>query len=128
MAATDPAHPPRRLIATSKVAGTAVFNLKGERLGHIDQLMIDKPTGRVAYAVLAFGGFLGFNDRHYPLPWNVLRYEHSVDGYVVDVDRELLEQAPAFIAGGEPSWAEHGWGQVDAYYDKADAAPRSGGI
>jgi sporulation protein YlmC with PRC-barrel domain len=107
---------PKRLIASSKVSGTAVYNLKGEHLGHVDEVMIDKQSGAVAYAVLAFGGFLGFNDHHFPLPWSALRYDAAMDGYVVDIDRERLESAPRFTPGSAPDAAEPGWAHIDNFY------------
>ncbi len=55
--------------------------------------MIDKASGRIAYAVLSFGGFLGIGDRYYPLPWEKLNYNTEMGGYVVDIDRETLEGA-----------------------------------
>ncbi len=107
---------PKRLIASSKVSGTAVYNLKGERLGHVDEVMIDKRTGAVAYAVLAFGGFLGFNDHHFPLPWEALRYDPAMDGYVVDIDRDRLEAAPRFTPGTDLDATDPGWSSVDNFY------------
>ena len=56
------------LIAGSRVSGTAVYNTAGERLGTVEDVMIDKQSGRIAYAVLSFGGFLGIGDKHHPLP------------------------------------------------------------
>jgi sporulation protein YlmC with PRC-barrel domain len=105
-----------RLISSSRVAGTAVYNPKGERLGHIDDVMIDKPSGRIAYAVLAFGGFLGFNDKHHPLPWSVLHYDLKLDGYVVDLDRNTLLGAPSYASETAPGWDAAGWTKVDDYY------------
>ena len=75
------------LISSDKVEGTAVYNRAGEKLGSIHTLMIDKRSGKVAYAVMSFGGFLGIGDRYHPLPWSVLDYETSQGGYVVDLDR-----------------------------------------
>jgi sporulation protein YlmC with PRC-barrel domain len=111
-----PSPEPKRLVASSRVAGTAVFDLKGERLGHIDDLMIDKSTGRVAYAVLAFGGFLGFNDKHHPLPWGALRYDIELDGYRVDLDRKILDGAPSFPVTLPDNPAGPDWAQIDTYY------------
>src|SRR5580704_14308001 len=83
-----------QLIAADKVEGTAVYNTRGEKLGSIERVMIDKVSGRVAYAVMSFGGFLGIGDRHHPLPWSVLRYDPSNDGYVVNLDKKVLESGP----------------------------------
>jgi sporulation protein YlmC with PRC-barrel domain len=62
------------LISSDKVEGTAVYNREGEKVGSIHTLMIDKASGKVAYAVMSFGGFLGIGDRYHPLPWSVLDY------------------------------------------------------
>lgn len=86
------------LISAGKVQGTPVYNPKGERLGSVEDVMIDKLSGVVAYAVLSFGGFLGIGDRHHPLPWQVLDYDTNHGGYVVDLDKETLKGAPSYAA------------------------------
>jgi len=85
-----------RLIAADKVEGTPVVNPTGEKLGSIERVMIDKPSGKVAYAVMSFGGFLGIGDRHHALPWGALKYDTELDGYVVNLDRQRLKNAPTF--------------------------------
>ena len=105
------------LISSDKVEGTAVYNREGEKLGSIHTLMIDKMSGKVAYAVMSFGGFLGIGDRYHPLPWNVLDYETSQGGYVVDLDRSKLEGAPTYGTSETPNWSDRRWGQqVHDYY------------
>jgi hypothetical protein len=94
------------LIAASKVQGTYVFNSGGDRLGSIHDLMIDKRTGQVAYAIMAFGGFLGVGDSYHPLPWSLLKYDTNLGGYLVDIDQSQLEDAPSYEAGAEPSWGD----------------------
>ncbi|MCE4556897.1 PRC-barrel domain-containing protein [Roseateles cellulosilyticus] len=89
-------------IPASKVEGTAVYNLDGDKLGSIDDLVIDKRTGHVRYAALEFGGFLGIGTDRYPLPWHLLRYDTTKDGYVVNLDRDLLTDAPRYARGTEP--------------------------
>jgi hypothetical protein len=64
------AHPNHDLISSEQVEGTSVFDRKGEKVGKIDHLMIDKKTGHVTYAVMSFGGFMGLGHNHYPLPWS----------------------------------------------------------
>jgi len=106
-----------RLIACDKVEGTAVRNRKGESLGSIDNIMIDKITGRVAYAVMSFGGFLGIGERYHPLPWSVLTYDPSVGAYVVDLNKKVLEAAPTFARDERIDWEDRAWGQrVHDYY------------
>jgi sporulation protein YlmC with PRC-barrel domain len=90
------------LIASDKVEGAPVYNPDGERLGTILNFMVDKRSGKAAYAVLSFGGFLGLGEDHYPLPWKMLDYDPEKNGYVVDISREALEAAPGFSSGTEP--------------------------
>jgi hypothetical protein len=105
------------LISSDKVEGTAVYNREGEKLGSIHSLMIDKTSGKVAYAIMSFGGFLGMGDRYHPLPWSVLDYETSQGGYVVDLDRSKLEGAPTYSTSETPNWSDRRWGQqVHDYY------------
>ncbi len=105
-----------RLIAADKVEGTNVYNQNGDSLGSVYGLMIDKVSGRVAYAVMSFGGFLGIGERYHPLPWGALTYDTSRGGYVVDLTREQLEGAPSY-ASDESPWERPGYGRtVYDYY------------
>ncbi|WP_425311715.1 PRC-barrel domain-containing protein [Microvirga massiliensis] len=90
------------LIASNKVEGTAVYNRKGERLGDVYNFMVGKRSGRVAYAVMSFGGFLGIGQRYHALPWNVLDYDTDRGGYVIDADKDRLMNAPSYQIGEEP--------------------------
>ncbi|WP_246206338.1 PRC-barrel domain-containing protein [Propylenella binzhouense] len=92
---------PTPLIASDRVEGTAVLRRDGERIGTIERVMIDKMSGRVAYAVMAFGGFLGLGERYFTLPWSKLDYDPALDGYVVDVTEDQLKAAPDVDAEGE---------------------------
>jgi PRC-barrel domain len=95
------------LIAADKVQGTDVFNNGGDRLGSIHDLMIDKETGQVAYAIMSFGGFLGIGNSYHPLPWSLLRYDTNLGGgYVVEIDENRLEDAPSYPVGTEPAWGD----------------------
>jgi hypothetical protein len=76
-----------RLIASDKVEGTAVYNRQDEHLGTVHNFMVDKSTGRVAYAVMSFGGFLGIGESYHPLPWRALTYDTRRGGFVVDLSR-----------------------------------------
>jgi hypothetical protein len=100
-----------RLIAGAKVSGTLVYNPAGEKLGEIEDVMIDKPTGRIAYAVMSFGGFLGIGGRHHPLPWTALKYDQEIGGYVVNLDRDTLEGAPAYADDEAIAWDDTVWGK-----------------
>lgn len=104
------------LINAEKVHGTDVYNTQGEKLGEIEDLVLDKVDGRVQYAVLSFGGFLGFGDKRYPLPWGALKYDTLKSGYMVNLDKRQLENAPAFEADEPIDWTPDYGRRVDAYY------------
>jgi len=101
----------RDLIASNKVEGTAVYNRQGERLGDVYNFMVNKRSGQVAYAVLSFGGLLGVGGSYYPLPWNALTYDTSQGGYVVDIDKNRLENAPSYRSGEDPFSADASYGR-----------------
>jgi sporulation protein YlmC with PRC-barrel domain len=103
------------LIASDRVEGTAVYNRQGERLGRISRFMVDKRSGQVRYAVLSFGGLLGMGNDHYPLPWSMLAYDTAQGGYVVDLDRRVLENAPRY-AGDDPDYDTDYGRSVYQYY------------
>jgi hypothetical protein len=103
------------LISADKVVGTSVYNHQGENLGSVYRLMLNKLNGQVAYAIMSFGGFLGMGESYHPLPWRVLKYEPSMGGYVVDLDRDRLEKAPYYTPANEPDWGTYR-DRVDAYY------------
>ena len=106
-----------RLIYSDKVENTPVYNPKGERLGKVHHLMIDKYTGQVAYAVMSFGGFLGIGENYYPLPWEMLTYDTRFGGYVVDLDRSRLEKAPSYSSTDAPDWSDRSYSnRIDEYW------------
>ena len=90
------------LIASNKVEGTAVYNRNGERLGDVYNFMVGKRSGRVAYAVMSFGGLLGMGQSYHPVPWNALTYDTKQGGYVINADKNSLTRAPSFKAGEDP--------------------------
>jgi len=110
---------PSPLIFAGKVNGTPVLNATGERIGHIEDIAIDKATGQVAYAILEMGGFLGAGARRYPVPWRILTYDTSRNGYVAPIDKKQLSEAPSFEMSDlgdvgdfdeqQTGWAAH-WG------------------
>ena len=104
------------LIAADKVNGTSVYNLAGEKLGSVDDIMIDKISGRAIYAVLSFGGFLGMGEKYHPLPWATLKYDAQKGGYVVNLDKKQLEGAPNYDRDSEFKWTPDYGRKVDSYY------------
>jgi len=104
------------LIAAEKVTGTNVYNPNGDKLGNVEDIMIDKVSGKAIYAVMSFGGFLGIGDKHHPLPWSSLKYDTSMEGYVVNLDKTTLEGAPSYDSDDDFSWTPDYGRKVDKYY------------
>ena len=105
------------LIAAEKVTGTNVYNRAGEHLGSIEDIMMDKVSGRAIYAVMSFGGFLGMGESYHPLPWATLTYDTSQDGYVVDLDKQKLEGAPTYDNNDGFNWTPEYGRKVDSFYN-----------
>lgn len=100
------------LIAAGKVIGLSVYGPDHVQIGEVADLMVRKVSGQVAYAVLSVGGFLGLGARHCALPWQMLKYDTELGGFVVPtLTRDRLEAAPAYDSG-----REDGWGAVDAHW------------
>lgn len=83
-----------RAILASRVIGTDVFNTAGDKIGSVEDVVLDKMSNQIQFAVVSFGGFLGIGEKYHPLPWAALDYEDDKDGYVVPYTKEQLEQAP----------------------------------
>jgi len=82
-------------IRATKVLGTPVKNLSGQRIGQIEDIVLDKESNAIMYAVVGFGGFLGLAEKYHPLPWPALDYEPEDGSYVVPYSKEELKLAPA---------------------------------
>jgi len=109
--------PGPRIMAADTLEGDKVFNNAGDELGEITNIMIDVPNGRVAYAVLSFGGFLGMGNKLFAVPWDVLQLDTESKCFVLDVDREKLEGAPGFDKDHWPSMADQRWAtDIHSYY------------
>jgi hypothetical protein len=105
------------LIGSDKVEGTPVYRSNGERVGQIERVMIDKLTGKVAYAVMSFGGFMGIGEDYYPLPWSLLTYNPVLEGYEVNVDAQQLKRAPKYSKHESWDWSDRARDQrVSDYY------------
>ena len=107
----------RQLLPASTIEGTAVQNAAGEDLGEINEIMIDLDQGRIAYAVLSFGGFLGMGNKLFAIPWEALKIASAGDVFILNVPREKLEHAPGFDQDQWPDWADPSWGEnIHTYY------------
>ncbi len=106
-------------VKASSMIGTDVVNPKGDDLGDIKEVVIDPATGRVAYAVVSFGGFLGLGEKLFAIPYSAFEYDANQNEYVLDVTKEHLENAPGFDADNWPSMAEEKWNRdVYKYYGR----------
>jgi len=105
-----------RVISAKRVNGTPVYSQTGDRLGEIDDIMIEKRSGEVVYAIMSFGGWLGIGEKFHPLPWQVLHYDTASNGYVVNLDKDALQKAPHYsrdeISDDDSAWRE----KVFGYY------------
>jgi hypothetical protein len=105
------------LIGSDKVEGTAVFGPDDAKIGSIERVMIDKMSGRVSYAVLGFGGFLGLGNDHYPLPWQSLKYDTRLEGYRTGITEDQLRGAPKYRNDRDWNWGDAGATRaLDDYY------------
>jgi hypothetical protein len=107
------------LISSDKVEGTNVYNSQGEKLGSIDCVIIDKVSGQTRCAVMEFGGFLGMGTDRYPLPWSMLKYDTNLDGYVVPVKKDQLENAPRHASDERPDYDDQYGRRVHDHYGVA---------
>jgi sporulation protein YlmC with PRC-barrel domain len=82
-------------IRAKKVIGTSVKNASGETIGKIEDVVLDKQSNNIMFAVLGFGGFLGMGEKYHPVPWTTLRYDETADAYLVSFTKEQLKAAPA---------------------------------
>jgi sporulation protein YlmC with PRC-barrel domain len=83
-------------ILASKVKGTAVYSETGDKIGTIEDIVLDKQSNQIMFAALGFGGFLGAGEKYYPVPWSLLDYNEDKDGYVMPLSKDRLKNAPAY--------------------------------
>jgi sporulation protein YlmC with PRC-barrel domain len=113
---TDPDKKLRNVLSAATLAGNSVRNAAGEDLGKIDEIMIDIPAGRVAYAVLSFGGFLGLGNKLFAVPWNALKVDEDEKCFVLNADKQSMEKAPGFDKDDWPDMSDPDWGSEIANY------------
>ena len=105
-----------RCISSNDVQGTEVYGMDGKHIGEVDHLIIDKMSGRVGYAVISFGGFLGLGHSHYPIPWSALSYDTSLGGFRTSITEQQLKDMPQF---SDDSWQDRDWETRTHQYYKA---------
>jgi hypothetical protein len=106
------------LIGSDKVQGTNVYGADDKKIGSVQRIMTDKISGKVAYAVISFGGFLGLGEDYYPLPWPNLKYDTRLEGYRAGVTEDQLKGAPKFSQSTDWNWADRARDrEIYDYYD-----------
>ena len=104
------------LIGSDKVEGTAVYGADQNKIGTVQRVMIDKMSGKVAYAVISFGGFLGVGEDYYPVPWSTLKYDTNLGGYVTGVTADSMKGAPSYSRSSDWEWSRDNDRRVYQYY------------
>ena len=125
---TESSTPFRRVLSASTLAKNSVRNGLNENVGAIKEIMIDAPSGRVAYAVLAVGGFLGIGERLFAIPWEALTLDEDDKCFILDVDKERLKNAPGFDKDNWPDMINPSWESgVRGYWHLLGTAPGAPG-
>ena len=104
------------LIASDRVEGTAVYRPDGEKIGKIHHFMVGKRNGRVEYAVMSFGGFLGLGAEHRPVPWEALDYATALGGYVLSAEEDTLKASPTLPEDRDVAWDRAYASQIYGYW------------
>lgn len=105
------------LMAADTLEGNPVIGPGGDKLGKVDHIMLDVPGGRIAYAVLSFGGFLGMGGKLFAVPWSALTLDVQRKSFVLGIEKEVLEAAPGFDKDHWPSMADEQWAtSIHEYY------------
>ena len=94
------------LIGSDKVEGTTVYGRNDSSIGTVQRVMIDKISGKIAYAVVSFGGFLGMGEEYFPMPWAALKYDTGLEGYRVNMTEDQLKGAPSFNRNTDWNWSD----------------------
>ena len=106
-----------RLLGAETLIGNAVCNQAGEDLGDIKEIMLDPANGKVCYAVLSFGGLFGIGGKFFAVPWNALKLDTEKKHFVLNVDKDRLENAPVFDKSHWPNMADKSWeNEIHSYY------------
>ncbi len=108
-----------RALSASTITGDAVKNANGDDLGNIEEIVIDLDGGRVAYTVLAAGGFLGLGEKFFAIPWDMVTVDMDNKEVVIDIEKELLEKAPGFDRDNWPKLSDQAHlSEVYRYYER----------
>lgn len=120
--------PGPRLMGADTLIGDDVYNHKDEDLGDIKEIMLDMRTGQIAYAVLSFGGVMGMGEKLFAVPWQSLRLDTANKRFVLDVEKDRLQNAPGFDKDHWPDMTDQSWSsQIDSFYGAGGGAGMGAG-
>ncbi len=123
------AGPGPTLMGADTLIGDSVVNGQDDNLGDIKEIMLDMRTGQVAYAVLAFGGFLGMGEKLFAVPWQALQLDTVNKRFVLNVDKSRLQNAPGFDPDAWPDMSDVGWSnQIHSFYGTDPTMGSSAGM
>lgn len=109
--------PGPHLMGANTLLGEDVYNGKDEKLGDIKEFMLEMDSGKVAYAVLSFGGFLGMGEKLFAVPWNVLKLDTVNKRFVLNMEKDQLKNAPGFDKDDWPDMADQTWASgIQSFY------------
>lgn len=115
-------------IRASKVIGTSVKDTTGESIGEVEDIVLDKRSNNIVFAIVGFGGFLGMGEKYHPVPWSSLKYDEREGAYVVNFSKDMLKAAPAdsidaLVAGNAVAYRDRAYDYYKAprYWDARDA-------
>ena len=111
--------PGPEMMGADTLVGNDVYNHKDENLGDIKEIMLDMRSGKVGYAVLVFGGFLGMGEKLFAVPWDALVLDTKHKRFVLNVDKDRLKDAPGFDKDHWPNMADQSWArEIHSYYER----------
>ncbi len=113
----DDVQTPATLLSADTITGDEVCNMQDEKLGKIQDIMLDLTQGKIRYAVLSSGGFLGMGDHLFAVPWRALKQDKENKRFIIDIDVERIKKAPGFDKDNWPDMADAQWNStVESYY------------
>lgn len=119
--------PGPEMMGAETLVGNKVYDTEGEALGGIKEIMLDMRSGRVSYAVLSFGGFLGMGQKLFAVPWEALELDTKEKRFVLNVEKGRLKDAPGFDKDHWPDMADQSWArEIHSYYGTTPPSPAPG--
>jgi len=112
--------PGPELMGAETLIGDHVHNLQDEHIGEIKEIMLDMRSGKIAYAVMAYGGVFSLGEKLFAVPWEALTLDTINKRFTLNIDKERIEHAPGFESDNWPNMANQAWAsQIHSYYSNS---------